>query len=312
MYYPYFRGKQYELLAVRESAGLMADASFVPVIEPVRRSLDGLGRALDAVSDAGGQAIVIVNPRHGQLSANGADITTFLDDNYGDNDAISAGVLLHSGVTAERATQLVDAHTAHGPALIHAGFTAPRQLAESLAEGSSTLTHLFIDDQASSLYRRHFDGGTRVLLRDGFEQMKNADYRPVDPFSELHVTFAESGMDGHGDFLTVGDRFTEGGGPAYAVAIHLSYIDPDNDDAMYIYHFVSDSNDTPSDAAGKFEEALAKVVAAFDDDDSKLLETSAAGEFRSLHARRHYPGLGYVKKLSMKHHIETLADYHSS
>ena len=26
---------------------------------------------------------------------------------------------------------------------------------------------------------------------------------------------------------------------------------------------------------------------------------------------KHFPGLGYVKKLSMKHHIETLADFFS-
>jgi hypothetical protein len=28
-----------------------------------------------------------------------------------------------------------------------------------------------------------------------------------------------------------------------------------------------------------------------------------------LHADGHFPGLGYVKKLSMSHHIETLAHY---
>jgi len=35
----------------------------------------------------------------------------------------------------------------------------------------------------------------------------------------------------------------------------------------------------------------------------------AVNEFRQLHANGHFPGLGYVKKLSMKHHIETLADF---
>jgi hypothetical protein len=42
---------------------------------------------------------------------------------------------------------------------------------------------------------------------------------------------------------------------------------------------------------------------------SKILETSAVKEFRDLHRQGHFPGLGYVKKLSMNHHIETLADY---
>ncbi len=42
---------------------------------------------------------------------------------------------------------------------------------------------------------------------------------------------------------------------------------------------------------------------------SKILETKAVQEFRKLHKEGHFPGLGHVKKLSMNHHIETLADY---
>lgn len=144
-----------------------------------------------------------------------------------------------------------------------------------------------------------------------YERRKNADYAKNSPekFSELHVTYGDLGMAGFGDFLIVGDVYSEGGGPAYAVAIHLTYIDPENDDVMYIYHFVSTTNDTPTDPAGKFKQALDKLIEKLDTGESKLLETEAIREFRELHARRHFPGLGYVKKLSMKHHIETLAAY---
>jgi len=119
-------------------------------------------------------------------------------------------------------------------------------------------------------------------------------------------------MNGFGDFLVVGDEFNEGGGPAYAVAIHLTYLDSDQDNVMQIYHFVSDSQDTPRDPAGKFAEALAKMISTLDQPDSKVLETDALREFRDLHDAGHFPGLGYIKKLSMNHHIETLADYLSS
>jgi len=142
--------------------------------------------------------------------------------------------------------------------------------------------------------------------------MKNAEYPPVETFSDLHVTYPEQGMDGYGDFLTVGDNYSEGGGPAYAVAIHLTFIDSDQDAAMFIYHFKSDTNDTPTDPAGKFAQALSKLIAKLDSGDSNLLETSAVLEFRDLHERGHFPGLGYVKKLSIKHHLETLASYHSA
>jgi len=116
-------------------------------------------------------------------------------------------------------------------------------------------------------------------------------------------------MDGFGDFLIVGDDYSEGGGPAYAIAIHLTFIDSDKDNVMYIYHFVSTTKDTPTDPAGKFGQALAKLIAKLDSGNSKLTETEAIQEFRDLHAKGHFPGLGHVKKLSMKHHIETLAEF---
>ena len=96
------------------------------------------------------------------------------------------------------------------------------------------------DRFCGKLYQKHFKGAKRVLLRDGFERMRNADYVLVTPFSDLHATFGDEDMDGFGDFLIVGDEYRESGGPAYAVAIHLTFIDPDQDNAMQIYHFVSD------------------------------------------------------------------------
>ncbi len=78
---------------------------------------------------------------------------------------------------------------------------------------------------------------------------------------------------------------------------------------MFIYHFVSKTRDTPTDPAGKFGEALRELIQLLDSGASKLVETDAIKEFRGFHANGHFPGLGYVKKLSMKHHIETLAHF---
>lgn len=313
MYHPYFRGKQFELLAIRDSASLIASAGFTPVIEPVRESLGGLERTLQALVAAGAQAIVVVNPRHGHFSVSGDGITAMLERDYRDNDAIQAGILLQSETTLDEATTLLATHPGDQVAVLHAGFMDARGIADALGQRMGTVRNLFIEDQANKLYRRHFANSTRILVGDGFEgqrRQRNADYGEVDRFSDLHVTFSEDGMDGYGDFLTVGDNFSEGGGPAYAVAIHLTFIDPAQDDAMFIYHFVSDSNDTPTDPAGKFAQALAKLVRKLDSGTSNLLETSAIVEFRDLHQRGHFPGLGQVKKLSMVHHLETLAEYH--
>lgn len=312
MYYPYFRGKQFELLAIRESADLLATIGFVPIIEPVRESLGGLERTLDAITRAGARTIVIVNPRHGDHRANGDGIEALLSDGYGDNDAVTAGLLLRSNTSVDEALALVSRYDSSNVAIVHAGFTDAREVAVSLGDRMSNTVNVFIEDQANMLYRRHFANSTRVLVRDGFEKKKNADYHEIDNFSDLHATYQDMGMAGYGDFLTVGDHYSEGGGPAYAVAIHLTFIDPAKDDAMLIYHFVSDSNDTPTDPAGKFAQALEKLIERLDTGESNLFETLAIAEFRDLHARGHFPGLGYIKKLSIKHHLETLASYHAT
>ena len=311
MYYPYFRGKQFELITIREKALLLAQKRFVPIIEPVRESLGGLERTLKAISEANGRAIVIVNPYHGDHGNDGTNISALLQGGFIGNDKISAGILLRSNTSLADAEVCFQTHKEHHPAFVHAGFNEPKALAQSLGDALGASTHVFVSSPADTLYRKHFNGSTRILVQDGFERRKNSDYAKNSPekFSELHVTYQDLGMAGFGDFLIVGDVYSEGGGPAYAVAIHLTYIDPDNDNVMYVHHFVSTTNDTPTDPAGKFAQALKKLIDKLDTGNSKLLETSSIKEFRDLHAKKHFPGLGYVKKLSMIHHIETLAAY---
>ena len=79
MYFPFMRGKHYELITIRETAKLMAKAQFVPVIAPVHEQMVGLRKALVAVRDAGGRAVVIVNPEYGQLANDGTPISNLLN-----------------------------------------------------------------------------------------------------------------------------------------------------------------------------------------------------------------------------------------
>lgn len=309
MYHPYFRGKQFELITIRETAQLMAESGFIPIIEPVRESLGGLRKALATVKEFEGEAIAIVNPHHGDHGEDGSDISSLLSGEFADDDSIIAGILLKKDMSVKEALECYEQHKDHGIALIHAGFTEAKSLADALGDDLPDIKNIFFESHCGKLYRKHFQSSQRVLLRDGFKRRRNADHPTMEEFSDLHVTFQEEGMDGFGDFLIVGDEYTEGGGPAYAVAIHLTFIDPEKDDAMYIYHFVSDTKDTPTDPAGKFAEALGALIKKLNTGKSKLLETVAVKEFRQLHAKGHFPGLGYVKKLSMKHHIETLAQY---
>jgi hypothetical protein len=314
MYHPYFRGKQYELITIRELAPLLHSAGFRPIVEPVREGLgkrpSGLEKALMAVAESGGRAIVIVNPHHGELSGTPA-LTQMLNTTLG-LPGISAGILLRPGIPLDAVMAYYNEHIAHTPVFIHEGFRNAKGLVDRLGTLTKNQSHVFFES-SGKLYQKHFKDAFRVLLRDGFNrQRRNSDYDFVEPFSDLHVTYPDEGMDGFGDFLIVGDDYIESGGPAYVVAIHLTFIDPDQDDSMQIYHFKSKRGDTQKDPAGKFKEALTEMINTLDAPGSKVLETDAVKEFRLLHQKGHFPGLGYVKKLSMSHHIETLAHYRSA
>ena len=309
MYFPYFRGKQYELLAVRENAELIAKSRFVPIIEPVKRSLAGLKRALDALRDANASAILVVNPRHGDHSSNSEAIAELFREELQDHNTISAGIALTEEDGLPVTEALLEQHKARPVTLVHSGNSQGRQLAERLVDFGNVSRHVFVEEHCGKLYQRHFRLHERVLLRDGFVRRRNKDHPAEEFFSDLHAVYEEEGMKGFGDFLIVGDDYSEEGGPAYAVAIHLTFIDPDRDGEMRIFHFVSERQDTPTDPAGKFAESLQKLVAEIKQPGTHLLQTAAVKALLELHERGHYPGLGFVKKLSMQHHIETMADF---
>jgi hypothetical protein len=309
MYHPYFRGKQYELITIREMALVFKNADFCPIIEPVKESLNGLQKALETIVRAGASAVVVINPKHGDHSNAGAALTQLLKDQFLDLPNISAGILLQRKTIAENAIALYREHEAHRPVFIHAGFADPKALLVRLGPQTRKNRHIFFEDDCVTLYRRHFKEADRVLLRDGFKKRKNREYELLESFSDLHITYKEERMQGFGDFLMVGDEYSETGGPAYAVAIHLTFIDHDQDDVMRIFHFKSQRQDTPLDPAGKFAEALSEMMTYIGAPNSRVLETSAVKEFRMLHDKGHFPGLGYAKKLSMNHHIETLANF---
>lgn len=309
-YYPYFRGKQYELITIRDNAQLLERSEFVPIIEPVKESTAGLERALSAVLRVGGECILVGNPNCGDHCQDWRPIGRLLDNRRFDRaNALSVGLLLTSSMSVNDAVQLCQRHDSHRVTLIHYGFEDARSLADELVNQGNVTRHVFVENYCGKLYRRNFEGKPRILLADGFQRRINREHPPSEPFSDLYLTFSEENMDGFGDFLIVGDEYFESGGPAYAVVIHLTYIDPAKDGAMHIYHFKSDRTETQTDPAGKFYEALTKLVAEVNRPDSLLLRTGAIGEFLALHNRRHFPGLGYVKKLSMQHHLEILADH---
>ena len=310
MYYPYFRGKQFDLLAIKESAEIIASAGFHPIIEPVKESLGGIERCISALNEASGQAILIANPKHGDYKENNSDLHDFLHEKSLEYDSISVGILLTEDMSSEYALTMYNEYYALNPVFIHDGFQQAKLFSQMLERAEINAEHIFIEEQSGKIYRRNFTDYRRILVRDGFEKRTNRKHPDDEFFSDLHLTYSEEGAEGFGDFLTVGDDYSESGGPAYAVAIHITYINSNDDDIMYVRHFKSDRQDSPSDPAGKFLEALEKLVTEAAKPDTMIPHTQAINEFKELYDKGHYPGLGYIKKVSMKHHLQLVASFY--
>jgi len=293
---------------LREMAPKIAEWGFVPIIEPVKGNFPALKRALDKLIESECRFILIANPCVGELKEDSSSLwDEILDDHLVECEHHAVGLHLTAEDTLKVAKDFFKAHTTP-IAVIHNGFSDAKGLVALINEKKPNISeHVFVIPHSTSLYRKHFKGNTRVLVEDGFISRNNKEYPPSEPFSELYLTFADMGCDAFGDFLIVGSDYKEGGGPAYAIAIHLTYADPNADDAIAIKHYKSDQVDTPKDPAGKFFEALTELVKDVKKPGSPIFQSKAVKEYLQLYKDKHFPGLGYVKKLSMQHHIELMA-----
>ena len=117
----------------------------------------------------------------------------------------------------------------------------------------------------------------------------------------LHSLFIISNQEiGEKMTKTLPKDFIDGGMLPYAIAIHLTYKREQKD--IYIKHFVSNTNFDQSNVQKKFFEAASKVKSYF----SNRERTAAIDELIKLVDDERYPGLGVIKKLSIRSHIELI------
>lgn len=310
MYFPFLRGKQFELIAVREILDLLKENrdKVSLVIEPVKNS-STLQTTLKNLIISNINFTVIINPIVGDLINKTSDILKLTRNSAGNslikNDNFQIGIYVRSRKEFLEQKKVLSDITLpfKGFSLIHISEVQDYKMFDSLSSIGSVRYNLISFNKTSRRYYRNFDTDTRVSLDDYFNsQQKNADYQHYDdePFSEEHQYYREDGFLGFSDYLTIGEPYSDGGFLPYAVAIHLTYATEDG--KIRVRHFVSDSNEDSTDVAGKFAEALEKLILWVDH--NKPTETLAIKEFKSLHENEHFPGLGSIKKLSIMNHIE--------
>ncbi|EGR0208219.1 sce7725 family protein [Vibrio vulnificus] len=301
MYYPTLRGKQFELIALRELSSRIDKELFCPIIEPVRSKLQALGKTISFLNEADIAPIVIVNPSLGDFSEQSFfSIESKLRDEA--KDLRFMPCFSTKKQSTESLQELISSTTVPFAIFVEEGLS--REMLPLLSDASLVITTKYQRSAFKSIERV-------VIVEDNFTRAsRNSDYPERSYFSDRHTEYQEGkNVCGYGDYTITGNDFLESGGPAFVVTIHLSYIDPDEFDAMYIRHFKSFDDNSPTRPGEKFGDALKKLIDFCDSNPELFERTLGLDGFRKLKSQDHFPGLGQVKKLSIQHHIETLAKY---
>ena len=318
MYFPYLRGRQNELLCLREllDAGKFS-SKVIPIIEPVKFS-STLFSTLIKFIEMGHQVIVIRNPEVGSFRKESGDMIKNIEkesdekkkekirktlEGYKEvwnNPQIQKAYLVDDDVISMVREKKIDAKDVVMINIKKGNYRYYEEYGEEII-GKYTVVPKggdfedIIEDDI-------------IILEDSYRKAKrNIDYieNPDELFSRNHIVYKKRGFVGFSDFSMVGNDFDESGFAPLAIAIHIMYFG--NRDELKIHHFVSESNESISDPARKFEEAMNKLVNWENFD--IIPKTIGLDNLIECYNIGKFPVLGVIKKYSLMHHIQMMGEY---
>lgn len=273
-YYPLVRGKQFDLLALVDALQDGLAPQIIPVIEPVKDNPQ-LPAVVKAFAAASHPLFVLQNPLVGA---------------YGllAQPRHPVPVPLPAPVQPAR---YFDAQPA--PLLI------VRTMAEAQALPAAQWVILPAEARYRALRRPH-----AIYLQDTFPVRDHtADYYTLQTERYQYPLASLPGA-GFADYPLATQHYFEHGYPSRAIAVHL--LVPDHG-GLALQHFVSVNNDDFSDPAGKFFEALAPIphwLAGH-----PTADTPALQDLLALATAHHFPGLGKVRELELRHFYTVMGHF---
>lgn len=297
IYYPYFRGRMYDLLALKElcEEGWF-NSQIIPIIEPVRDSKE-LQRTVQTFVDKKQPFSVIANPQVSVYGLNGTKLYP-LPDVYNLDFYVPSAIL-----TADFRSDFVRTLPQQKSILIVNNYellkayrdTTVLKKVDKLLIPNVARMHKLIGIKAASLtdpFSFHHHVEDYAQLDDEFFEGPDW-YRQVD------------GFNGFGDYSMLGHIYFDKGMPSRAIAIHIIYVTADG--SLRVHHFVSDSNESMRGQKQKFFEAMNKLAPWVHKNINGLNLTPALETLLEYGHGDKFPGLGVVKKLSIKHHLELMS-----
>jgi hypothetical protein len=304
MYTPYFRGRQHELLALQKSSILLKDRQIMPIVEPMALTT-GLSRTINYFQVLHIPMVLIVNPKCGKLQQREG-----IERLASHHPKCIFGYILDRKSSQAEINSFFKKFSTKNVALLH--FDVVNNLPDLInlcKNHKNELYQIFIESTSvSRIYMEKFSVFERIWIEDGFnrDKVKNADFEEIDYFSNLLFEHKNKGFIGFGDFSIVGNKADVTGFRAHAVAIHITHLASELGQGIFCSHFKSDDVKGPENTEEKFLQAVTKL-ATISKKSKNIMETQALKEYCDLQARGHFPGLGVLKQLSIRHHLEFMS-----
>ena len=302
MYFPLLRGKQYELVALKEFAETHpANPWLCPIIEPVRVLSDALVRAAEVLSKNGIRYSVVLNPEKGDyaIDTNRFEVAAFLQKF--DSFTIKPIPAFFADGKSVIIRQIIEEYALQDVMVIYEDAFDMENAEDDALCNHGAVSYILcgsVDSRSNVRYLMR-TGKQIIRLDDNFVVRKpNTAYRGIDedPYTEEPFYYRDDHFYGFSDYCVLPKAFIEGGTTPTAVAIHMTY--RKREDAIWVRHFVSDEKCDTSNIRKKFEDAVCKLVAFY-----KTVDPTDAVSWLINNSAK-YPGLGVLKKITMKNHIE--------
>jgi hypothetical protein len=315
MYSPYLHARQSELLALRAVLREGGDLSgLIPVLEPVFNDSSGLLRCMAAFDKAAQPIVVLTNPYKHEFKgvrATSASAKTFhaeLSKVLKSQPSAIPAYRVDTTTTYQDTGAFLKAHPSSPVALIYESPSLRDSEVDRLAKDPHVAYHIVLGSRIAESQLRLLPKAKLVETIDGFNRLaRNADYSGKEIFSDRHKSIGRS-IAAVGDYAVIGSSLELGGGKPGAVAIHLTYKQPQSS-AIWIEHFVSDETDRDvGNAESKFLDAAAKSVRAAKGRRAEFGRNFALDEYARHVSAKTFPGLPKNKEHQIHHHIRLMLD----
>ena len=307
MYFPYLRARQFELITLRELVIENKLKNITPILEPVKESFNNLNLAHKVFVENNFNAYLIVNPFKGEKSGDTEFFLTYFSE-LAYRKFLPA---FHYSDNADYIISCIEKYDLNDCLIVCLDNFTDEESLKALYLNEKVSKIMLLEPHKYRSLDRSIKAIEKFYIRldDVFEkQQKNADFLNISAhrFTEEHLYYSQDGYQAFADFTPLPSEFVDGGSTPRAVVIHLTYLNQESENQIWIRHFTSDDTDSVANVQGKFAQAARKAIQFCN---TLPLSNSAINELSSYLEDGKYPGLGTVKKISIKNHLIIISDF---